>query len=733
MESAVQCFRCQAISDAMQRWQYEYNNSFRVELGTFGELESDSSCKTCQAIAEYFRTEEDPSSSYRLYFGRLVHKQRFWIRLTIDDPGDGDYGAGALELIPPPTLDPTLGHYVELDPYWIDISRIYRWPASCDIEHQGVCHTFPAWKTLDRPPVLILIDVESWRLSLVKPVQYIALSYVWGRIPNVLETTKANFQDLQQPGALASPDLLARLPRTVRDAIVLTKAMSQRYLWVDRLCIVQDDFENKKEQLDNMASIYARSYFTIVAADGSDADYGLRGVPGTASPRSCRQQMYHFSKQCSMMKAPIPEEKLDTKDWHRRGWTFQERTLSNRNLVFFQDQVFWECRSSVWIEDIADIPEGANPLKISKRKRADRHDLQFLKWPDLHQYANLVQRYNYRLLSFHSDALNAFSAVLQVLSRSFPGGFLYGLPEFFFDFALLWIPIFPQKQRKHQFPSWSWLSYEGDMSFMYFTKCDKLVFNSTIGSLMLAPGVELYPMVDWYKTSETTGQKHRIDNSYYRYQKMRNDYTQPLPPGWSRHIYHQSHPDIRSDQEDVVYFRHAEAWGERFIYPVPMPDEPLVPKVDSWGAELTFTTVRRYLVLGPEMKGHIESGGHGWSNYWNAEVAGCITFSLLDDAGNWVGMIRSNTSGEGDALIGENCEIIVTSSGVAYEDSWGNASLRFMELVVREELKDTMVYEFYNVLWIKREHQVAYRKGAGRVWKPTWEKEHSERADIVLG
>lgn len=638
-----------------------------------------------------------------------------------------------LELIPPPTLEPDTGHYVKVDPHWINMWKISRWPVCCDMDHESVCHTLPAWKTLDHLPSLILIDVESWRLVLVEPVQYVALSYVWGRIPDILETTIANFGTLQRPGALASPSLSSRLPRTVHDAIILTKAMNQRYLWVDRLCIVQDDYENKKAQLDNMASIYTRSYFTIVAADGSDADHGLRGVPGTALSRNYEENMYRFSERCTMMQAPIPEEKLDTKDWHTRGWTFQERTLSNRNLIFFHNQVFWECRSSIWVEGIADIAEGANPLQISKRKGGDRHDLQYFKWPDLHQYANLVQRYNPRLLSFDSDALYAFSAVLQVLSRSFPGGFLHGLPEFFFDFALLWVPVFSQKRRKHGFPSWSWLSHEGDMAFTYYNKCDKSVFKMGVGDyVIMPPGVELSPMVDWYKTSETSKEKVLVDNSYVAHQKMRKDPTHPLQPGWKRRIHHQTHSNLRSDQQDMVYFSNDKVWGTSFIYPFPLAEEPLKSTVDSWNPQLTFTTVRRYLVGGPGVIGHVESGGYGRSNYSNAEVAGCITFSLHDATGNWVGMMRSNADDERDIPIGESCEVIILSSGVVHDDSWQNARLQFMELVVREELKEVMTYEFYNVMWIERKQDVSYRKCVGRVWKTAWEKELSESVNIVL-
>ena len=644
-------------------------------------------------------------------------------------------------MIPSKALDPNTGYFMEIDEQWIDVSRIARWPATCDLDHEGICHTFPPWKTLEHPPVLILIDVEEWRLAIIRePVAYVALSYVWGRIADILETTVANFESLQQRGTLASSNLSGRLPKTVHDAIVLTRAMGQRYIWIDRLCIIQDDYENKKAQLDSMASIYARSYFTIVAVDGSDADYGLRGVPGTSSRRSCKQKMYHFFTKCTMMQAPLPEESHRIKDWHRRGWTFQERTLSNRNLVFFQDQVFWECRSSVWIEDIADAPEGANPLRISKRKQAgDPNELQFLRYPDLRQYANLVHRYNSRLLSFHSDALNAFSAILQVLHRSFPGNFIHGLPEFFFDYALLWQPVFPGKKRDYKCPSWSWLSLEGDIVFMYYNKADHVVFNNGIGGLMIDSGIEIFPMVGWFITTKT-GAKHRISNSHIPYQNMRkqNAVQAILPPGWSQHTHKQSNSRLRSDQETVTYFQHPSVPDKRFIYPVPLISDDVAyskpaPDPDFWSTQLHFTTSRRFLTAGPVITGHIESGGQGWSNYSNAEAAGCLSFNLLDEQGNWVGFVRSNTSSEQDLPLGELCEIIVLSAGSVREDSWQSARSRFMELMVREELREVQVYGFFNVMWIERGQEgVAVRKGVGRVWKVAWERERGERVDVVL-
>jgi hypothetical protein len=601
------------------------------------------------------------------------------------------------------------------------------------MDHQGTCHSFPAWKTIDLPSTLILIDVHSWSLTVREPEAYVALSYVWGRIPDILESTMANFESLQRPGALSSPNLSSRLPTTVHDAIILTKSTGQRYLWVDRLCIVQDDFENKKAQLDKMAAIYARSHYTIVAADGVDADYGLHGVPGTQFPRNLQQRLYYFSEQCLMMQAPLPESKVDPKEWHRRGWTFQERTLSHRNLVFFQDQVFWECRKATWIEDLADVPEGANPLTISKRLAVDPHDLEYLRWPDIRQYANLAYRYNRRLLGYQSDAMNAFAAVIQVLSRSFPGGFLHGLPEYFFDYAMLWTPIFTMEKRAFDGPSWSWLSRAGDMTFMYYSACDFLQVRKA--RLWLVPRIVLRPMVQWFKIDRLTGQRHPINNSYNVHQKLRDDAKSPLPPGWSRHVRKQSHPGIKSDENDFVWYKHDDVlpWGTPFLYPVPIAAKPLKPAQDCWSTQLSFVTMRRHLIVGEVMRGRYESGGSGRSNYWDAQVPGCLVFSLVDAAGKWIGLIRSGFIDEQDVPSGEHCEIIVLSAGEAHKDRWDAATNSIIELTLRHELKAIETYEFYNVMWIERKGDVAYRRAVGRVWKAAWESEPGVMADILLG
>lgn len=271
-------------------------------------------------------------------------------------------------------------HFLEIDSKWIDIPRICRWPLYCDTHHRQSCHELPKWKTLERPPSMILIDVVGWQLiQVTQHRRYVALSYVWGRIPDVLETTKKNFPDLQQTGALASQPWTSRLSNTVRDAILFTRSMGEQYLWVDRLCIIQDDDLHKTDQLKWMASIYACSYFTVIAVDGADANYGLRGVSHTSFPRMYNQTVLQFSQTCSMMQAPVRESQFNMKEWHRRGWTFQERCLSNRNIIFFQGRVFWDCCQSTWTEELADAPDGIAASRATKRDPNDRYSFDFLR------------------------------------------------------------------------------------------------------------------------------------------------------------------------------------------------------------------------------------------------------------------------------------------------------------------------------------------------------------------
>jgi hypothetical protein len=171
---------------------------------------------------------------------------------------------------------------------------------------------------------------------------YVALSYVWGKC-TTLKATNANLEDLLKDQALSLTAQRSQIPRTVMDAIKLLGVIDERNLWVDSLCIVQDDLDSLQHQLNSMASIYANARFTIIASDGADANYGLRAIREISEPRKHWQRLLCFANTDKVILSPM--RKLIPSNWDYRGWVFQEDIFSRRRLLFHHNMVHWECSS----------------------------------------------------------------------------------------------------------------------------------------------------------------------------------------------------------------------------------------------------------------------------------------------------------------------------------------------------------------------------------------------------
>ena len=132
------------------------------------------------------------------------------------------------------------------------------------------------------------------------------------------------------------------IPIVVRDAIQFVAAMGERYLWVDCLCIVQDNTENKHKNISQMDRIYASAVFTIVAS-GESGDHPLPGVrPGTRVPQVSDPAGGIRLKRGSQSR----DFALHNPVWNARGWTFQEMHLSRRRVIFTAHKVFCKCDDS---------------------------------------------------------------------------------------------------------------------------------------------------------------------------------------------------------------------------------------------------------------------------------------------------------------------------------------------------------------------------------------------------
>ena len=159
----------------------------------------------------------------------------------------------------------------------VDVRRIKSWLGDCKAYHGSACRP-TAWKDLDLHGIR-MIDVKR-RCIVMAPAgcQYFALSYCWGDGTKVehLKLTTANLEQLHSPGELSKDNV--RVPSTIRDAIYFTECLKFNYLWVDALCIIQDDATEMDVQLNLMDRLYKSATLTLVAATGADAWSGLAGA-----------------------------------------------------------------------------------------------------------------------------------------------------------------------------------------------------------------------------------------------------------------------------------------------------------------------------------------------------------------------------------------------------------------------------------------------------------------------
>jgi hypothetical protein len=198
----------------------------------------------------------------------------------------------------------------------VSIPLVKRWVAKCMEFHGHDCDQTKSHRFREIESMMLAINVQKEQIvAITANDEYLALSYVWGKV-NSFTLRKENFKKLQQPGGLSA--ILKQLPRTIQDAILVTRQLGHRYLWIDSLCIVQDDVEFKSKIIDKMDLVYENAFMTLIAASGSDSNSGLPGI-GT-SPRASEQQFADISQDLRLIYART-HTALSDMIWARRAWT----------------------------------------------------------------------------------------------------------------------------------------------------------------------------------------------------------------------------------------------------------------------------------------------------------------------------------------------------------------------------------------------------------------------------
>lgn len=355
---------------------------------------------------------------------------------------------------------------------------------TCMDTHGEICEQTRAWpwgSSGGQVPVQIrlpagfrLIDVESWQIiEAPSNAQFVALSYRWDgtdKDPSKEERhttlTGETWRLLTTEGGVK----LACLPKTVMDAVEVCRALDLKFLWVDSLCINQDDEEDLEDQIQHMDAIYSRATITIVEATDSEPSKGLECLHS----RSPKQSAVRIDGIRFIVAEPALDWILSRSKWFTRGWTYQEFLMSKRLLVFTSSKAHYVCQTGTFAEDTTTYPLDSKRIKDS-RDALLSWKLPWLRYPDSdfrsqalyrktyscwHFYCQTLVDYSRRELTKDTDHLAAISGILRTMGRHCDDTFFCGLPSKLFPWCLLWHPM-GESLRKDIWPSWSWLGWTG--------------------------------------------------------------------------------------------------------------------------------------------------------------------------------------------------------------------------------------------------------------------------------
>lgn len=423
----------------------------------------------------------------------------------------------------------------------VNLKLIKEWMRICEEEHGLTCAN--VWKNVTKqlPQGARMIDVV--RMAVVEAPQncrYVALSYMWGNINTDYKTVLKNVEKRCHMGSLES----VGLPRTIRDAIKLVQELGERYLWVDAMCIVQDDPADIKVQVAAMATIYGAARLTIFSAPAVIVGRGSADSPLPGLEPGSRKEIQRIERiQSLSLAVPLRMliEALAASEWNTRGWTFQEHVLSRRRLFFTSEQLFFECQRDVFSEDI--IVESSKDTAMYPGKShgigyGALHSIRNIKGQHSRYQAyaktfmQMLEEYTRRQLTKAADIYNAIFAIITVFSRDIEmtpldpnTAFLFGMPVSVLEDAMLWQPArnAPARNRRREqglvTPSWSWAGW--DISVVYF---------DIVGFMYGAPGA-LRSLVEEWVIVDSDGQARRIAIGRHLWEQHQNaKYRRPSSP-----------------------------------------------------------------------------------------------------------------------------------------------------------------------------------------------------------
>lgn len=275
--------------------------------------------------------------------------------------------------------------------------------------------------------------------------------------------------------------IVSALPRVFQDTIELTRHLGISYLWIDALCIKQDEHDKSDWEIESqsMGKVYSSSFLNVAATLSSNGTESLfQDRPRSpVLPSIVNLVMSGGPHKYGIIDSKIWKDEVDDAPLNCRGWVFQERFLARRVLHFGPRQLAWECREFQALETFPNgLPSTVWATLLSKSRIYEMFS-KLSTAPGMkieEEFATtwhkLVENYSKCVLTYPKDKLVAFSGIAKSMET---GGdrCVAGIWNASLEYDLAWMRFysvqakFPIGKTSIRAPSWSWACVDGEIQF----------------------------------------------------------------------------------------------------------------------------------------------------------------------------------------------------------------------------------------------------------------------------
>lgn len=282
--------------------------------------------------------------------------------------------------------------------------------------------------------------------------RYAALSYCWGSslATDGVEQLCAKIGSMKSMRQHVPKQSISQV---TLDAIKVCKALSIPYLWVDSLCIIQDEISDWESESASMTMIYSNAFVTICTPSSTASNEGFlvrnrRHVAVPFQSRVVPSIHGHYNLVASGTWNHVslfswPDLDVHHTSWASRGWTLQEYEMSNRLLIFGKSMVHFQCRHIVsengYRQEINPFPRMVKALDCeSSDLRVPRFDWQYI-----------LNHYGDRLFTLVEDRLPGISGMAKYIADKNGDEYLAGLWKTELPSSLIWYAYSIENTKYH--------------------------------------------------------------------------------------------------------------------------------------------------------------------------------------------------------------------------------------------------------------------------------------------